>query len=964
MEVSTFMQRSCQQWAVSLRWQRNVVASTHDKSLVEAVGGRSFMLFRVERSEAEALAGASAPVAILIGDSGTGKSFVLQDAQRIAAATFLAPAPVSCSYETGALQAALLDSLASALAIGRAGRSQIEQLGREVKAAALATASEVGKNLAKAIAKELLAFVKGKIGAETGDALAHFVKELRTSNDAELRRDILSRSDATVVREIARLAEQVAEALNRDIVLAIDDANRLSDEDRRILASLAARSSPHFRIVAAWSTAAPDASGIAILQDAGATVFELTGLSPRAVGQWMDHERIDSAVAAEVHSLTAGYPLLIEGMLAHLEAGGDPADFRGSGMFVRVLDAALDRLSPNAQHAARMLAAFNQPPRSDRIATYMGVTAIEWGTIRRALTRERILTTDRDGMAWFHEQRRAHLWDVVLDDQERREIGQKAYDELIDEFEANPEISAGLVVRIARMANYAHASQDRDPMLAAVVALDLPDIAVAAASIELTSPSELAFTTADAILVHARNMFGAEGNLIRSLDKLRTLGLAVATEGVASPGVPSEQMRIDPNFGTGHAITVLHGRIQGELRKVAVPNLAEHVTRTHLEKVRLESTSMTFAIQDIDTNDLIALIDDIRPPLMRGAPGVAIRARFGEQPFFATAVFNNQALRTAALGILDDLNESSFGRTFTVDKVVVDPSEPIPSVRFFRALNMATGLQMERSQSKWWMRTDITLPINVFAWRQLEAMRFVRSQTGGLEREALGLDRAIGIGVAEVGDTTYWADLRGLDTVLVKEIPADQSMDSPYTFYNLERLFALKPGQSIMNFTTEVRGEPRIEDPVVDLFSDLWENARRFNKTQPRRKVPTNEPSLTEHIRASHVRDQEVARRLSETITIGGHRGHRDMTALRLAIHTRRAPTGLQFGPALAVFPPGSPDDVKVALVDGTGINSADHLLEKAFGSINQWEFPVAGPTNEVIATLLGHEPDEIQLTR
>ncbi|MGY4785853.1 hypothetical protein ACVH9Z_39080 [Rhodococcus opacus] len=566
------------------------------------------------------------------------------------------------------------------------------------------------------------------------------------------------------------------------------------------------------------------------------------------------------------------------------------------------------------------------------------------------------------GPGWFHEQRRAHLWDVVLDDPERREIGQKAYDELIDEFEDNPEIAAGLVVRIARMANYAHGSQQRDRLLAAVVALDLPDVAVAAAMVELTSPAKPGFITADAVLIHARNVFSGHGDLIASLNKLRELELVVATETIASAHVPAEQMRVDPNFGEGHAITVLHGRIQGELGRIAVPNIGEHVMQAHLENVRLESTFMTFAVQDIDTNDLVAQIGDIRPGPMKRAPGVAIRARYGDQPFFATAVFNNRGLRAGALEILDNLNESSFGRTFTVDKVVLDPSETIPSVRFFRALNMATGLQMERSKSKWWMRTETTLPINVFAWRQLEALRFVRSHTEGLEREALGLDRQIGIGVAEVGDTAYWADLRGLDTVLVKEITPDHSMDSPYTFYNLERLFELKPGQSIMHFTTEMRGEPRIEDPVVDLFSDLWENARRFNETQPRRKVATDEQSLTEQIRAAHMRDQEVARRLSETITIGGHR---DMTALRLAIHTRRGPTGLQFGPALAVFPPGSPEDVEVALIDGTGINSADQLLDTAFGSIERWQYPVESlAATDVIATLLGHEADEIQLTR
>jgi hypothetical protein len=104
------------------------------------------------------------------------------------------------------------------------------------------------------------------------------------------------------------------------------------------------------------------------------------------------------------------------------------------------------------------------------------------GCSRRALESERILSVERASGKWFHEARRAHLWDTVLSDDERTTIGQKAYLTLLRQQRLgdDPLARSGLTVPIAELACYAKDSQAANPKLRRVI--DLPVGAVAVIS--------------------------------------------------------------------------------------------------------------------------------------------------------------------------------------------------------------------------------------------------------------------------------------------------------------------------------------------------------------------------------------------------------------------------------------------------------------------------------------------------
>ena len=168
-------------------------------------------------------------------------------------------------------------------------------------------------------------------------------------------------------------------------------------------------------------------------------------------------------------------------------------------------------------------------------------------------------------------------------------------------------------------------------------------------------------------------------------------------------------------------------------------------------------------------------------------------------------------------------------------------------------------------------------------------------------------------------------------------------------------------GQRIRNFTEQNRnGRPLLGDPVVDTLDYLYQKARRFNAQQPARRV--HFAQTNELIAAAHVRDSAVARTMSETLMIGGQRGHRDPRCLRVAICAVGDPRRWGGQITVAAYPVGDPRDVDVRIVNDPNIASPEDLFVRAFGaSADRSDFH-CGTNHEMIASLLGHETDEIQL--
>ena len=924
------------------------------------------------RSETWQLVTKTSPFVLLTGDSGTGKTSVLQESQAEYGALTLAPPPTACLFDSGALQVALLDALSAAMAQSDSEESNWHKLGNRITHASRETALEVGKSLRDALVQELLNLVKSRMGQDVGQSLLAFVKGLRSDDREGLRRDIRSRSDGNVVRLLVRLADEVANVLDRDIVISLDDADRLSDDDQRILAGVAANPPRRVRVIAAYSTARPDAlTALDRFRALNCPEVVVEGLSRGDVERWLTAERVAKPLHDRVFELSQGYPLLIEGLVAHINSGGTLERYQAPTVFTAVLNDALQRLPVTAHRAARELSAFKSPLADADIAAYLGIDAVDWGVARSALEAERILSVNRASGKWFHEARRAHLWDTVLSDDERTAIGQKAYTTLLRVQQLGDDALAGsgLTVPIAELARYAHDSQAANPKLKQLIDLSADELAVLAAAIELEGTGIASPTPADQLVIHAHTAFGApRAQALEALPTLCDYGLLQTTHVGADSDAGPNDTGVAVSLDSEELQVVAHGRIQQVLGKTAIPNLADHVVRTHLEKVRLESYIVISHAGHADGYEMFMRANQFRAPMWFrrvGDPMLGVWLHLGDQPVTIVAVFNTNAELAAAKQEVEELSGTSFGRQLTVDGTFTDPTHTLPTWRLVRVLYYVTGRPVEIYADKNW-RLETPQPLSAVecARRQVDALAVLKAAAEPVEREVLGLSQPSGLAVAESGDTTHLVALRGTSRVIELDAGVIESaMAAPsLQFARLEQSIPLESGVNIRTITTQRREALRTNDPVVEDFARLWRKARNFNLRQPPTPISVDPTKLSAALAAAHRRDMRLVALIAERVTVGGQRGHRDQRSLRVVIAaTNHHPD--DFGGRLAAYalPPGDPDDVAVQFVaDPTPADGAA-LYEAAFGPDEpQTDFYDATALT-VIASVLGFIDDEIE---
>ncbi|MGW4339246.1 AAA family ATPase [Rhodococcus koreensis] len=919
------------------------------------------------------------PVVVVTGDSGTGKSSILSAHQAEASrGTAIAPPPVTCTFDSGALQVAILDGLAGAITESMADRTLWRNIQHRLENASKEMAAEIGKGLAKAVTQEVMALVKARVGEHAGEGIATFVKTVRQDATDDLRRDLKSRSDTNVVRLLVRLCDEVAAALKRDVVLAIDECQRLTDDDQRALASLSLAPPKRARFVLAWSSTAYEAlDGLTRLRETKCGEVVVDGLSSADVGSMLFRAGLATSHAERVHFLSSGFPLIVEGLIGQLRSGGTLDDYTPPTAFVRSLEDALARLPAAAQVAARQLSVFELPPTESTLIAYLGIGATQWGVLRQSLERENILSVERNGRRWFHESRRSHLWSRMLSEAERFEVGQPAFSALLGQYRDDISESAGLMVPIAHAARFAGDSQAANPQLAKVLDLTAAQLAVLASMIELelTHPGgeEARYTPPEMALIYAHNVFGADRG--DALDAIPVLLEQEFIEMVDGPG----RVNNDPDVAvtvssdpTDECHIVLNGRIQDILGKTVIPQITDRIVHEHFETVRAESTIVISSTGRSDAVEMMRSALDYPlhrfNPLRRSVcPMMALWIDYGGHPISLAAIFNGNADRQKARKAAMAVDEMSYGRRVRTIRTFEDQKTTIPSIRLFRAIYLATGRPVEaNAEGNWWMINEgPPLPITEYAHRQITLLDILRTRVDEDEQEVYALEQPRGAAVGQASDDTYFfVELRG-STRVVELGPEQIALldgNAPFKFARLEHLLELRPGEKTQHIRGLTQPDGLIDDPVVAMLKDLWETAREFNKHQPRRRIKMQKGALTQLLHDAHIRDTTLARTLSERLTIGGSRGHRPQLALRVAVH----PGDGRVVPPLVAYtqPIGSPTDVQVRFLPRSARpEDPKELYSLAFGEEPRDEL-YGDTAHSAIAGLLGFADDEIELVQ
>lgn len=914
----------------------------------------------------ERLARSQAPVSILTGDSGIGKSAVLVAAQNRSAGSSVAPAPRTLARSGGVLQTGFLLSLGDAVATLIVEDGAARRAGGIMVDAARRLAAEQGRALATVIAGELLTIVRARLGPGVGDALVSYIGDLKTSVDEQLAGRISAGIDPAVMETLAGFAQEVSDlAGDREVFLALDSAERLGDDDLPLLADLAERlpNGLHLRLaLSTYNLAQHRKAQYLDAESRRVSVLEVPPLEVGAVAEWMQADGLEATDAPRVLRLSGGYGLHAGDLIAHLEKGGEIEDTPMDEQFAKRTREAWSSLDPDTAAGARAICVFIDPLPGKRLEQFLGLGPHQRGEFEDRLVAARIFSVEVNGRRWFHEQRRSFIVDELLDDDERASASAKAAEELLRMYDDGAESRLG---EIAKLIAAAPALTADNKGLSAVVALDRAELAIAASLIELTGKrTENPAQSGDELLTYAMAVFGAKGDLVEATRRLRDRGLLVMLD--------ENRHTVIVPYGWSHRMgVVVSGRAEWELRRRPIPEVGSAVFSSEVvprlgrfRKAfyglgRPDFTKLSKQAREMSEAEggLIVVGDQLDPSLL-------LRASHASRPMNVVATFGSEEARDGASARLSGLETTALGDRLEVTDALSYPARPVPSRRFAVALAAVLGRGLSGSPR---LALEDPVPVEVEIARRAETLCIIRGLCEGAEAQALGLEVATGLSWYRRDGGIVEVEVRG-GREGSEQIDADAGLDwdRPFSLFELVRRLDLGPDEWIGGQHFRSSGKPIRYDPVVDTVAKLTQRASEFNQAQAGPlAVRLEEDPLRALIHAA------LARRLHDgqafrDLPIDAELGAPNPWAVHLAVvHNDDPGLGQRGTEVVWVGIPvtDEPQTVSVVIAERADVGGGAAALKRIFDiDVTTADGAGIGRGDHVLAHLLGYDSDEIRL--
>jgi hypothetical protein len=920
--------------------------------------GRDLLIERLARSHA--------PVSILTGDTGIGKSAVLVGAQRLSAAGSVAPPPRTLARSGGVLQSGFLLSLGDAVASLITEDGAAQRTAGIIVDAARRLAAEEGRALATVIAGELLTIVRARLGPGVGDALVSYIGDLKTSVDEQLAGRISAGVDPAVMETLGGFAREVSDlAGDREVFLALDSAERLREDDLPLLADLAEGlpNNLHLRLaLSTYNLVQHRRAQHLDTESPQIAIFEVLPLEVGAVAEWMRAEGLEAAEASRVLRLSGGYGLHCGDLIAHLERGGEIEEAPMDKQFARRTREAWASLDPVTAAVARAISVFIDPLPGERLERFLKLGPHQRGEFEDRLVAARIFSVEVNGRRWFHEQRRSFIVDELLDDDERASASAKAAEELLRMYEDGAESRLG---EIARLIAAAPTMTADDEGLAAMVALDRAELAIAASLIELTDKrTENPAQSGDELLTYAMAVFGVKGDLVQAVRRLRDRGLLVI--------VGDDRRTAVVPYGWSHRMGVVaSGRAEWELRRRPIPEVGSAVFSSEVVPRLGRFRKAFYGLGRPDFTKLSHQAREMSEPegglIVVGNqfdPSLLLRVSHSGRPMNVVATFGSEDVRDEALARLSGLETTAMGDPLEVTDALSYPARPVPSRRFVAPLAAALGSGLSGVPR---LALEDPIPIEVEIARRAETLRVIRGLCDGAEAQALGVEIASGLSWYRRDGGIVEVEIRGGREGSERiEADPDLDWDRPFSLFELVRRLDLEPDEWIGSQHFRSSGEPIRFDPVVDTVAKIAKRASEFNRAQAGPlTVRLEERPLGTLIHSALARRLEDGRALCR-LPIDAELSAPRPWAVHLAVVNNEDPA---LGPrGTEVVWAGIPvaDDletVSVVIAERAEVGGGAAALRRIFDvDLTTADGAGIGSADHVLAGLLGYDIGEIQL--
>jgi hypothetical protein len=826
--------------------------------VAEGFYGREELVDAVARSEA--------PLTLLTGDSGIGKTRVLEAAAGPRPG-WINSKPRWFAASSGAVQQGVLSALGDVVATVATERGSVAELGDRLADAAERMLMENVRELGLVIGAELLEIVRSRLGPQFGKALSRYVSKLSEQVDESLAVRLAAAADESTATVLAMFAaEVVAVAEDRRIALYFDVGERLNDEEIRILADLAERIPHGCHVRVAFATFGGDSvARVAELRLLAPAIHEIEvlPLDESDVEAWLTDTGTDVPVG-RVMKATGGYPLHIGDLIQDVEKGATVNDLPLNEQVARRVEAAWQELPVEAAGVARSLSVLEEPLPEAKLRELVALEAGPFAQAIDILVRARIFPTRVNGQPWFHEQRRSYVRRKLTLD-ELDEASTRAAEAVWDQLRET--LDPRYATQFADLAANASTLRSSDEKLDAVLGLDVAEHAAMAALIELMTPGNRGAAEADQLFRNARRFTDIALDPLAVLAKLEEVGLVVTASNDYSTAVVP--------ILTARAIAAIEGRAYRNLNRSPVPELASLVLQIGVRPHLGEFTQARFGIGRPSIGGLARTAGGGDPEPGFGAlspdrrnPGTHLlcRGSYADRPLWLVASYDSLEAREEARQELEAVDTEIFGGRLRVGEVFDHPSRVVPEQRFANAAARAAGLGPSGVPPTGDIKVPLVEDLDRLRHHELrvETAMALRALAGDIERAAMDLDEPFALYWDEGEQTRIDCTVYGGEEKAIR-VPglADVGLgESRYAFFEIEQLLELGASERLQNVTRGV-GRGQQGDPVFAEIARRRNRAFAFNSAQPPRAVALEPVVLEELIRGGFLRVMADARVLA-----------------------------------------------------------------------------------------------------
>lgn len=817
--------------------------------------GRDDSIDRVARSRA--------PLLLVTGDSGIGKSALIAHAADRCSGDGLANAPVRILHSETASRA-VLRALA-VVAADVAATADIADVMRGLLNSASRLADRYGNQLPQVLAMTALGFVKAQLGDQVAAVAEDFLAEARQNSPAGVASAVSAEVDPLASEVIVGFTVQLLSfAQGRRMRLFLDGGERLGEHDRKILADLAVSLPDQVHLIVAHRTSSRDELAmVAELDQVGPQVarLELSPLAASDVGAWLGTEGLDSNLAVSALRRTGGYPLHVADLIHHLHQGGTVATAPLHDSFIQAANASWHSLNDKDRRSAARLAVLSDPLEGDYAALLDA--AADPVSLEENLSAARIFSVDVGGRLWFHEERRAGILKSIASG-ERAAYHKAAADFIWSSIQdsATSTLLSELSIQVEGAASLLDENQD----LATVVKLSDLELSVLAALIELAEPSNEFAVDGQPLLQHWRQRWQRAGDPVAALESLKGKSFIVLAQ----------------NDRAAVAIPLLAGMVQGTVIGLIVRRLALSPIQALGSQVFEAALRVPLGHFDVGTHgsgDPNAAY--LSQAVAEGAVendellGLFGLARFDSTPMFFAAAYETEARLESALKATRGLAVDLLGKRLEVERVEEYPLDRQPDLFLLAAEFVMGSSPIVRPGGRF--EVDLPAPMQIEDWlrARVETIGVMRGLASPEEQLALDLLRPWGL-MWELDESDYIElSVRGGDEAATRlALPPGAKahpfrlLSDPFALFRLGSLAQLPQTAEIRQVST---GQPNLHvDPVLLELGRITNRLVAFNRLQPRLLFALDPEDLQEEIGEAQTTAMERGRRLASLVRLGG----------------------------------------------------------------------------------------------